>query len=91
MKVIGNASEGKYIVEVSHSEIEKVFDKYYKNESIKRLVPGQELNLGEGHDFRGDIRSACQSLSDAMTSFDTKRKVLMNFAEMVLKLPEASE
>ena len=90
MKVIGKADRDTYLVEVSHTELEKVADKYYGK--LPELSVGQEFNIGAGYDFRRDIQSACRGMVDASTSFGTARESLMRFAVMVAGLPEpASE
>lgn len=90
MKVIGKADRDTYLVEVSHTELEKVADKYYGK--LPELRVGQEFNIGAGYDFRRDIQSACRGMVDASTSFGTARESLMRFAVMVAGLPEpASE
>lgn len=90
MKVIGKAERDTYLVEVSHTELEKVADKYYGK--LPELRVGQEFNIGAGYDFRRDIQSACRGMVDASTSFGTARESLMRFAVMVAGLPEpASE
>lgn len=90
MKVIGKADRDTYLVEVSHTELEKVADKYYGK--LPEFRVGQEFNIGAGYDFRRDIQSACRGMVDASTSFGTARESLMRFAVMVAGLPEpASE
>ena len=90
MKVIGKADRDTYLVEVSHTELEKVADKYYGK--LPELRVGQEFNIGAGYDFRRDIQSACRGMVDASKSFGTARESLMRFAVMVAGLPEpASE
>ena len=90
MKVIGKGDRDTYLVEVSHTELEKVADKYYGK--LPELRVGQEFNIGAGYDFRRDIKSACRGMVDASTSFGTARESLMRFAVMVAGLPEpASE
>jgi len=87
MNVIGKTKED-YIVTVSHTELEKVADKYYGN--MKRLEVGDKMNLGEGYDFSYQIKTACESMQAAMKKFEDARDTLMRFAIMVNKLPEES-
>lgn len=90
MKVIGKGDRGTYLVEVSHTELEKVADKYYGK--LDELKVGQEFNLGAGYDFRQDIKSACRQMVDASKSFGTAQSAMVRFAVMVAGLPEpASE
>lgn len=86
MKVIGLSGDS-YIVEVSHDEIEKVTDKYYRN--LSRLKVGDVLNLGEGYDFRKDIHSACKQMVDTISRFESVQKSLFNFAKVVGHIPDA--
>lgn len=85
MKVIGECSNG-YIVEVSHTELEKVTDKYYGH--LPHLRVGGELDLGQGYDFRYDIRQACKSMVEAMERFGRVQDSLFNFAKVVGHIPE---
>lgn len=86
MKVIGIADDGEYICQVSHTEIEKLTDKYYGNLAGK-LKPGSEMDLGAGYDFRNAIKKACDSLIEAERDFDSARKTIHKFAAMVASLP----
>lgn len=86
MKIIGKANSDTYLVQVSHTELEKVFDKYYGK--LPKLEVGQELDLGEGYNFRSDIQEACREMTGAMKAFDSKRLTMLRFAEMVGALPE---
>lgn len=86
MKIIGIGNNGRYIAEVSHDEVEKVFDKYYGN--LKRLQAGDEVNLGAGYDYRSSIKGACKEMVDASRQFGSSQKSLMQFALMVSGLPE---
>ena len=89
MKVIGIGERGQYLVEISHTEIEKVLDKYY--DKLKRLEVGSELNLGAGYDYRQSIQSACRQMVDATRQFEGSQKTLMAFALMVSGLPEPEQ
>jgi hypothetical protein len=86
MKVIGKAGSDTYLCEVRHSELEKLTDKYYGN--LKRLEVGDTLDLGEGYDFRNDIRTACSGAADAIKRFHSVAGSLHKFAVMVGDLPE---
>ncbi len=86
MKVIALVDGSTYLVQVGHSELEKVFDKYYNK--LEKLKVGDQIDLGEGYNFRSDIKKACDDMRDAMKSFDSKRVTMLRFAEMVSELPE---
>lgn len=49
MKILGKSTSGKYICEVSHTEIEKFLNKYYNK--MERLDAGDSVDLGKGYDF----------------------------------------
>lgn len=89
MKVIAKVNDSIYLAEVSHTELEKVTDKYYGN--MKRLEVGATMNLGAGHDFRNEIKSACKQMTDAVKQFERAQKSLFAFAIMAGQLPEPTE
>ena len=86
MKVIGLDEKGNYIAVVSHTEVEKLTNKYYGN--LKKLEIGESLDLGGGYDFTGQIQSACKGMTDAMKNFNSAQKTMQQFAIMTLKLEE---
>lgn len=88
MKIIGMA-EGDYIALISHSEIEKVFDKYYGN--LGKLKVGETIDLGAGHDFRGGIKAVCKEMIDANKQFSRAQSDLIKFALMVSGIQEGEE
>lgn len=89
MKVIGMVGNKEYLVQVSHTEIEKVFNKYYNN--LGELKVGDTLDLGDGYNFAADIKRACENMADAMKSFESKRMTMLRFAEMVGALPDENK
>lgn len=89
MKILGITAEGRYIAEVSHTEVEKVFDKYYGN--LPKLSAGKEIDLGAGYDFRSSIKHACEQMVDASKSFGSAQRTLMRFSLMVSQLPDPQE
>ena len=86
MKVIGTANGSDYIVQVSHSELEKVMGKYYGK--MPNLKVGDEMNLGTGYNFTSDIQKACGEMTDAMKAFKSAQETMRSFALMVSALPE---
>ena len=78
MKVIAKISEGQYICEVSHDELEKFMNQYYGK--MGRLSVGQEVSLGKGYDFAARIEAACKSMADAMREFDRAKAAMTGFA-----------
>lgn len=91
MKVIGKDERGNYIAVVTHSELQKVCDKYYGREELKELKIGEEFDLGAGYNFRNQIQSACKAMVDASSRFGECQKALFAFSQMVNKLPLDAE
>lgn len=54
MKILGDAGDKTYLVQISHYEIEKVVGKYYGN--LKALKVGDEVDIAAGYDFANDIK-----------------------------------
>ena len=57
MKVIGKVDRETYLVQVSHSEIEKFLNLYY-NGKLKELAVGDSVDLGKGYNYHQDIQRA---------------------------------
>jgi hypothetical protein len=94
MKVLGISSANyrkTYIAEVSHEELQKLTDKYYGKSELPELKVGDELNIGAGYDFRGDIREACKKMAEAMQAFNDRRATMSRFAALVAQLPVESD
>lgn len=89
MKVIGMGEHDAYLCLVTHTELEKLADKYYGK--LQRLRVGSEMNLGAGYDFRSDIQTACRGMVDAEKNFDRAKNTLHKFAVMVAALPTQEE
>lgn len=89
MKVIGMTGErsgSEYICTVSHTELEKLTDKYYGK--LENLKVGDEMNLGAGYEFRSSIAHACKTMLDSMQAFETAKGTLTRFARMVAEHEE---
>lgn len=86
MKILASISHRKYIVEIDKDEIEKVFDKFYDKYKFGEIKVGDEIDLAKGYNYRGEIKSACVSMQDAMKSFERAQKTLFQFASMVAQL-----
>lgn len=84
MKVIGMVNSGTYLCEVTHDELEQSVDLYYGK--MKALKVGDTMNLGAGHDFRGDIQHACRGLLEGVSGFSRAQRSLIAFARMVTDL-----
>lgn len=86
MKIIGTVETGLYICQVSHTELEKLTNKYYGN--LPKLEVGSTMDLGAGYDFRSDIQTACRNVIEANKSFGQTQDTLLKFAAMVAEMPE---
>lgn len=89
MKVIGKVNSNVYLCEVTHTELEKLTDKYYGK--LSELRVGEELNLGAGYDFRKDIREACDRMTDAHKAFSQSSNTMRKFALMVAKQADSDD
>lgn len=89
MKIIGIAQHGGYIAEISHTELEKVANKYYGK--LPDLKVGSEMDLGAGYNFCREIQSACKEMEDAVKQFHQAQSTMMKFAVMVGRLPTEPE
>ena len=83
MKVIAKSNDSTYICEVSHTELEKFLDQYYGR--MQKLSVGQEINLGQGHDFAARIESACKSMVEASRAFERAQSLMTDYALAVAK------
>ena len=89
MKILANVDCKNLICEVNANELGKVFDKYalFINDLSKaidtNLIPGDEIDLGKGYDFRNDIVGACKDMMNAYGKFTAASETLIKFAEMV--------
>lgn len=83
MKVIGIVDSRNYLVQVSHTELEKVSAKYFGEMAVLKV--GDTMDISEGYDFREDIKQSCRKMVEACESFDAKRATLLKFANMVLE------
>lgn len=83
MKIIGIKDKDTYIAEVSHIELEKVFDKYYNK--LNRLIVGESIDLEDGYDFTKRIKETCGEMVSASRAFERNFNHLLNFAHMVLE------
>lgn len=81
MKIIGKVNDNTYIAEVSHEELEKVFDKFYGK--LQVLKTGENVDLAGGYDFRTDIKAACSEMVKATKHFEKSHASMLKFALMV--------
>lgn len=89
MKIIGMVENGLYICQVSHTELEKLTDKYYGK--LPKLEVGSTMDLGAGYDFRSDIQKVCHNVIEATKSFGQTQHTLLKFAAMVTEIPEVTK
>ncbi len=86
MKILAIKENGRkvsYIAEVSHEEIEKVYNLYYNK--LGSLKVDQELDLGEGYNYTTDIKATCASMQASMEKFDKTKQMLLTFASIIDK------
>jgi hypothetical protein len=81
LAVISKNHRTRYIADISHEEIEKVFNKYYNK--LGELKVDQEIDLGEGYNYTSDIQQTCESMTKSMERFDNTRKMLLTFASII--------
>jgi len=86
MKIIGKGENGEYLCQVSHSEIEKCFDKYYNK--LEQLKVGETIDIGAGYNFRNQIKDLCDKVVSADRAYSESRKTLIDFALMISKQGE---
>lgn len=97
MKVLAKVDSENLICEVNANELGKVFDKYvdYIKDLSKaidtNLIPGDEIDLGKGYDFRDDIVGACKDMMKAYGKFTVASETLIKFAEMVSRTSKIKE
>lgn len=70
MKVIGETNNG-YIAEFSKTEIEKFLGLYYGK--MDKIIIGDEIDLGKGHDHHTDI---CRALTDTQEFIKSHEKIV---------------
>ena len=85
MKIIGKGENGEYLCQVSHSEIEKCFDKYFNKDGLTKLEVGQTIDIGAGYNFRNQIKDLCEKVIAADKAYSGSRKTLIDFALMISK------
>jgi hypothetical protein len=71
MKVIGIVDHEHYLMQVSHSEIEKHLNLYY--DKLKKLKVGDEVDLGKGYDFERQIR---ESMSKTRGFIEANKEII---------------
>jgi len=76
MKVIGKSSDSSYLCEIDHSEIEKYLGTFYGK--TKPLRIGQEVDLGLGYDYRGEMRDALDKTKKFIESNKKIIEAIMN-------------
>ena len=93
MEILAKVDSKNLICKVNANELGKVFDKYalFINDLSKvkeidtNLIPGDEIDLGKGYNFRDDIVGACKDMMKAYGKFTAASETLIRFAEMVTR------
>ena len=89
MKVIGIASRGTYLCEVSHTEIEKFMGLYYNN--MKELKVGDNVDLGKGYNFASETKEAMLKTEAFISSNKKIVEAILNGVSVVRQMPEVEE
>ena len=76
MKFIGEAGRGKYICEVSHTELEKFLGLYYGK--MKEIRVGDEIDLGAGHNHAAEISDAMRKTREFIESNSKIIEAILN-------------
>ena len=85
MEILGKKDESTYIVEIGVEEIAKVFNNYsIRDTPAHPLKVGKIIDLGNGFNFRNDIKEACIRMTEAMEKFKSAQNTMMAFAKMVI-------
>ena len=66
MKILGISENGKYIAEITHTEIEQYLDLYYGK--LEKLRVGEEIDLGDGYKHYENTRRALEKTQDFFKS-----------------------
>lgn len=88
MKVIAKKDRETYICEVSHREIEKYFDRYYGREDLKNLSVDQIIDLGKGHDFFRDTKSALEETRKFFKAHESTVRAIADGFLLTINEPE---
>lgn len=94
MKILGFTEKDfgtKYICEISADEIAKIFDKsFYRHEGeeFKKFKLGQEINLGQGFDFREQLKRLLESFESSHTKFTEANKTMLSLSQLFIKKKE---
>lgn len=78
MKVLAKKDDRTYICEVRHDEIEKFFNLYYSQTVFKKLSVDQIVDLGKGHDFFRETKSALEETRKFFKSHEPIVKAIAN-------------
>jgi len=76
MKVIGIVDNDTYLMQVSHTEIEKFMNMYYGK--CPRLKVGESIDLSKGYDFATQIKDSMKKTEDFILSNRTIIEAIMN-------------
>lgn len=76
MKIIGIVRDRQYLCEVGHTELEKFLGLYYGK--MQRLKVGDDVNLGQGHDYAGQIEDAMKKTREFVEGNKNIVKAILN-------------
>jgi hypothetical protein len=89
MKVIGIVDHGHYLMQVSHSEIEKHLNLYY--DKLKKLKVGDEVDLGKGYDFASDIKESMMTTRGFIEANKEIIEAIMNGMQVIGRIEEKTK
>lgn len=92
MKIIGITSENyskQYICTVDHSELEKFLGLYY--DKLKKLSPGDEVDLGKGYNYASEIKDAMKKTREFVESNQKVVTAILNGLSIEALLRQAEQ
>lgn len=81
----GYGTQEAYIVQITRTELMKVANKasYRDDDAFPRLKAGQEYQIAEGYDFRGEIVQACKAMVEAHEKFAQATQTMTRFVRLL--------
>lgn len=87
MKIIGTVkSDGPYIAEVSHAELEKFMNLYYGR--LSKLQVGDEIDLRKGYDFHIETNAALKKTEEFISA---NKEVIQSILNGITLLSNSKE
>jgi hypothetical protein len=87
VKIIGIASDNKWICEIGQDEVARVFNNYSmylcSDEKLSKARIGDEIKLDTGFVFKEEIRELCSEIKDFQESFEKSQNSLFQFTQLI--------